>query len=91
MATTNLSFVHHAHYYVTPPLVVIDCEREMYPSDIVYLRTEPQKPVKQSRIGDAYKAAWKERDKIEIELNRTRIAVLDEFGQLIRLNIFKEH
>ncbi|MCE0496034.1 hypothetical protein [Vibrio salinus] len=63
----------------------------MNSSDIVCLRTDVSKAEKVSRLGEAYKTAWKERDKIDIELNRTRIAVLDEFGQLIKLNIFKEH
>jgi hypothetical protein len=63
----------------------------MFSSDIVCLRTNESKHVEPTRVGEAYKTAWKERDKLEIELNRSRIAVLDEFGQLIKLTIFKEH
>ncbi|MDC0609454.1 hypothetical protein OAP63_01855 [Vibrio sp.] len=63
----------------------------MFSSEIVCSTRVEVKEDKESRVGEAYKQAWKERDKLEIELNRSRVALLDEFGQLIRLNLFKEH
>jgi len=65
----------------------------MQPSEIVVSKQEPA-PVEDShnvKIRDAYLRERKNLQNVEIELNRSRIVIVDHTGKIIKLGLDSEH
>jgi len=63
----------------------------MFLSDIVFSYACAKENKKESRLGEAYKIARKELSKLDVELNRNQVALVNEYGKLIKLRLFEEH
>lgn len=65
----------------------------MQPSEIVVskLDTTPVEDTHNAKIRQAYLSEREALESLEVELNRSRIIVVDQYGKILKLGLTQEH